>query len=155
MSLLNCLTGRFAKKKRTWDVPGAGIFEYYKDKDDEYWMVEHPVMALPDGFDMGFIEGGIDGPRPEALKTFLAFARQPFRLAGLVGEKVLAAVRPHFPGIDRRLFEQEFFLKSLSVTDENTFEFGFHSRSKDIFVEAFVRNGVVTETCVDEGCCTV
>ena len=49
--------------------------------------------------------------------------------------------------------KNKFYIKSLTCSSKDKFEFGLHSTERDIFVELFCRNGVVTEVYIDEGCC--
>lgn len=137
----------------TRNVSGIGAFEYYKSKDDEYWMIEYSVLSLPSEFDFGTVSGSADGPSLEAIEGFKLFATQPSRLMDLINQTFIETVSSYFPNIDKQNIDTEFFIKSLTLSDRNNFEFGLHSRSKDIFIELFVRNSVVTKIHKDEGCC--
>ncbi|MDP5189642.1 hypothetical protein, partial [Rheinheimera baltica] len=40
-------------------VEGVGIFEFFNDGVDSYWLIECPVLSLPAEFDFGAIQGDI------------------------------------------------------------------------------------------------
>ena len=73
----------------------------------------------------------------------------------MLTEEFWVKARPHFKELTVDSICEEFYIKSISTSNEEDYEFGLHSRSKDIFIESFVRSGEITEVHIDEGCCDV
>lgn len=144
----------FSKPKPiTKFVDGLGEFEFFNNGEDRYWQVERPVMNLPPEFDFGAINGDVHTIDSNAMKCFKEIAQQPDQLFVLLTDDFLAKAQPHFDKLSFETVRDEFYVKSLTTSNEFEYEFELHSRSKDIFIELFVRDGNVTEVHLDEGCC--
>lgn len=151
MSFLSNIFGK--KKAKTIQLDGLGEFSYSHDGTDEYWGVEQPVGKLPDEFDFGAIYGNLEGPNPEALEAFHFYAEKPENLYSYLNELFYSKLKEKLGDLTIKDVQADFYLKSLTCTSKEEFEFGFHSKKKDIFVELFCRGGSVTEVHLDEGCC--
>lgn len=134
-------------------VEGVGIFEFFNDGVDSYWLTECPVLNLPAEFDFGAIRGDISSINPVALAKFRSIAEAPDLLFAKINDEFFTKTKQYFNMMSPADVRAEFYVKSLSVSHIAEYEFGFHSRSKDIFVELFVRDDVVKEMYIDEGCC--
>jgi len=141
------------KKAINLSVKDLGEFTYYKDKVDEYWETEKPVGKLPNRFNFGAINGKLEGPDPEALEMFKYLSTNVDEIFNLVNSLFFEKVLSTFGELNIDDVKNKFFIKSLTCSSKNKFEFGLHSIERDIFVELFCRNGVVTEVHIDEGCC--
>ena len=151
---MSFLTRLFSSKKTvSISIKGLGEFTYYKDKIDEYWQTEKPVGKLPNQFDFGAIHGDIDGPNSEALETFKYFSTNVEEIFNLVNSLFFEKVSPKFGKLNINQVKSKFFIKTLTCSSKNKFEFGLHSLESDVFIELFCRNGVVTEIHIDEDCC--
>jgi len=135
------------------EIEGLGVFTFYKDSVDSYWKIEKPVGSLPEGFDFGTIDGDENSPNKEAQDVFTRLANYPEEVNSLLGPSFFSKLPEALGFNSLNDIESKLFLKSLTCTSANHFEFGFHSREGDIFVEAFCRSGEITEVHVDEGCC--
>ena len=135
------------------EIDGVGCFEFYKDKVDQYWQVEKPVLDLPPKFDFGAIEGDANEMNADAFICFKKYAANPCALYKLLPDVFFSTASPHFDNLNIDNVEEEFYIKSLTTTGLDRFEFGLHSKSKDIFIEIFVREGEAKEVFLDSGCC--
>ena len=151
MSLLSNLF--FAKKRVTLSIDGLGEFTYHKDRVDEYWKIEKPVGNLPVLFDFGAISGSREGPNPDALEKFRYLSKNVEELYGLVDARFFQEIRARFGELHLNDVRDQFFIKSLTCSSKDKFEFGLHAYESDVFLEFFYRNGTVTEVHIDEGCC--
>ena len=151
MSFLSKLFGE--NKPNTKQIDGLGEFSYCDDGTDKYWAVDQPVGDLPVKFDFGAISGGLEGPNIWALETFRNFSAKPDSLYAYINEMVFSKLEAKFGVLTIEDVQSRFYLKSLTCTSKEEFEFGIHSNESDIFVELFSRGGVVTEVHIDEGCC--
>jgi hypothetical protein len=142
-------------KKITRHIDGLGEFVFFNDEEDSYWEVERPLLNLPTGFDFGAIEGNVDSIDSGAINEFIVIAQDPDKLFDMLGSAFLTKIEAHFDELTLVTVRNEFYIKSLTISNKLEYEFGLHSRSKDIFVELFVRNGRVSEVHLDEGCCSV
>jgi hypothetical protein len=134
-------------------LDGLGEFSYSNDGTDEYWGIEQAVGKLPTKFDFGAISGNLEGPNPEALETFRFYAKKPEKLYSYLNELFYSKLKEKFGDLTLTDVQTDFYLKSLTCTSREEFEFGFHSLKTDLFVELFYRGGSVTEVYLDEGCC--
>jgi hypothetical protein len=151
VSFLNKIFGK--NKKKTIQVDGLGEFLYCDDGSEKYWQVERPGGNLPSGFNFGAITGGQEGPNIEALESFRFFSDKPDNLYSYINEMFFSKLEPRFGILTIKDVQSKFYLKSLTCTSKEEFEFGYHSNEYDIFIELFSRRGVVTEVHLDEGCC--
>lgn len=136
-------------------IQGMGVFEYYKDKHGEYWKIEQPTLSLPKEFDFGALQGTSEGTSTNAQVAFEYYASNPGQLFGFLDQRFESVASKHIDAFKLDAVEKEFLVKSLAVNDKENFECGFHSRSKDLLIEIFVRNGAMSELYSDEGCCEV
>lgn len=143
----------FRKKQITKEILGLGEFTYFKDSEDECWKRESPVGKLRDKFNFAAISGNIDGPNVGALFIFEKYASNPDELTSYIDEVFLNKLAEKFGALTVEEVKSKFYLKSLSCTSKDEFEFGYHSLEGDFFIESFYRNGTVTEVHLDEGCC--
>ncbi len=116
-------------------------------------MIEQPVARLAAEFDFGAIDGDENGPFPSALETFKEIANTPEKLLLHIGELFIDKISPKFGMLSTDEVASKFFLKSLTCSSSEQFEFGYHSYEGDYFVESFYRSGKVTQVHLDEGCC--
>lgn len=150
---MSIFSNLFRKKEIIKEIPGLGEFTYYKDAEDEYWKRESPVGMFSDKFNFGAITGNIDGPSLDALFVFKKYANNPDELASYISKLFLDELLDEFGALTVEEVKSKFYLKSLTCTSKNEFEFGYHSWEGDVFVESFYRNGTVTEVYLDKGCC--
>ena len=141
------------KKSKTIQLDGLGEFSYTNDGVDEYWGIEQPVGGLNHKFDFGAISGTQEGPSSEALETFRLYAEKPEVLYNYLNELFYSKLREKFGDVTIKDIQKDFYLKSLTCTTKEKFEFGYHSNEKDIFIELFFRGNSVSEVHLDEGCC--
>lgn len=134
-------------------IEGLGEFSYANDGADECWCIEKPTGKLPSRFDFGTISGNLEGPNLEALETFRFYAERPEKLLSYLNELFYSKIEDKFGSLKINDVQQDFYIKSLTCTSREVFEFGLHSIKNDIFVELFCRRGLVTEVHLDEGCC--
>ncbi len=151
MSFLSNLFGK--KNAKTIQLDGLGEFSYSNDGVDEYWGVEHPVGKLQAKFDFGAISGNLEGPNSEALEVFRFYAEKPENLYSYLNELFFSKLKEKVGDITIKDVQADFYLKSLTCSSKKEFEFGFHSKKEDIFIELFFRGGSVAEVHLDEGCC--
>jgi hypothetical protein len=151
VSILSNIFGK--KKEKTMNFYGLGEFSYSNDGTDEYWSIEQPVGKLPSKFNFGAICGNLEGPNSEALEAFSFYAEKPENLYSYLNELFYSKLKEKFGNLTIKDIQTDFYLKSLTCTSKEEFEFGFHSNKKDIFIELFFRGGSVTEVHLDEGCC--
>ena len=150
-SFLKKLFGQLETKKI--QLEELGQFSYANDGKSEYWETEQPVSNLPDRFEFGAVSGTLEGPDIQALAAFRAFARNPEVLYSYLNDLFFSTLSEQFGELTINDIKKQFYLKSLSCTSEEDFEFGLHAKHRDIFVELFCRGGEVTEVHIDEGCC--
>ncbi len=136
-------------------VTRLGELEFFNDGIDSYWKIERPVLNLPPEFDFGAIAGSAHSVDADALKCFQDIALQPDQLFSLLTESFFSKAGVHFSHLSAKNVKHEFYVKSITTSSNLNYEFGLHSRSKDIFVELFVRSGKVAELYLDEGFCDV
>lgn len=136
-------------------INGLGEFEFYNDGTDRYWKIERPISNLPEEFEFGVIAGDVHTIEQGALDFFKKAAENPAILFSLLNDEFISKASENVSNVDKSNIQEEFYLRSLTTSDIDSYEFGLHSRSKDIFIELFVRKGEVSEIYVDEGCCEV
>jgi len=151
MSFLSNIFGK--RKSKTIQLDGLGEFSYANDGTDEYWGIERSAGNLPTRFDFGAISGNLEGPNLEALETFRFYAEKPEKLYSYLNELFYSKIKEKFGDLTINEVQADFYLKSLTCTSREDFEFGLHSIKSDIFLELFCRGGLVTEIHLDEGCC--
>ncbi len=151
---MSFLSNIFRKRAaKTIQIDGLGEFSYTNDGTDEYWGIEQPAGMLPTKFDFGAVSGNLEGPNLEALETFRFYAEKPEKLYSYLNELFHSKIKEKFGDIKVNNVLDDFYVKSLTCTSREEFEFGLHSIKSDIFVELFCRGGSVTEVHLDEGCC--
>ncbi|MEL7023512.1 MAG: hypothetical protein AAGL69_07155 [Pseudomonadota bacterium] len=146
---------RFKSKPDDVHIEGLGAFRYFEDEVDKYWELTSvfgdPANAIR--LDFCAVDGDSNGTKETAKDALLALLNDPTALWSLVDHKVVEAVKGGASEINEANFKEHFFVKTLTVSDFGFFEVGFHSKSKDVFLELFVRQGVVTDMDRDYGCC--
>jgi len=126
-----------------------------KEDTDEYWELISELRDPNNSIDLGFcaIDGNPAGVYEPAKDTVVALLNNPTTLWSFVGERFLSSAKEDIPELTKDRIKDHYFIKSLTVSDSDSFEIGFHSKDKDVFLELFVREGTVTEIHKDYGCC--
>lgn len=133
----------------TKEIATIGTFAYNNDGKSEYWEVEGPVAQLPLGFEFGAISGTKEEINSEAKESFIKYANQPEELLLLIPSQCYEKISKYIPNTSPENLTCEFFIKSLSTTSKFDFEFGLQSKTKDLFIEIFIRNGRFSEIYID------
>lgn len=136
-------------------IDGLGDFRYSKEGIDEYWELVSELKDLDNSIELDFcaIDGNPAGVYESSKDAVVALLNNPTTLWSLVDEKFMASVIEDAPELTKESIKEHYFIKSLTVSELGSFEIGFHSRDKDVFLELFVREGSVTEIHKDYGCC--
>ena len=136
-------------------VKGLGDFRYTKDGIDEYWELISELRDSNNSIEIDFctINGNTAGAYESAENTVIALLKNPTALWALVDEEFLSSAKEDIPELTKERIKEYYFIKTLTVSDSGSYEIGFHSKDKDIFLELFVREGSVTEIHKDYGCC--
>ena len=131
------------------EIDELGTFTYVNDGDSEYWKIEKPVLNLPNKFDFGAIAGSKENINYKAKDLFTKYANEPDKLYNFLNDFCYKNISNHISGIDADNIKNKFYIKSLTTTDKNNFEFGLQSHEHEVFVELFIRNGKFSEIYVD------
>ncbi|MRX27690.1 hypothetical protein [Kangiella sp. HZ709] len=143
----------FKKETVKKEIEGLGLFEFYQDQNDSYWKIEHSVLSLPNNFSFGAINGSQTELNKQALQAFKYYATQPNLLIELLDKNFERLAQKCISDFNLLQVEQHFFIKTLTTTDDENFEFGLHSKTIDVFIEVFIRANRLDSLHLDEGCC--
>lgn len=147
----------FKKKAKEVTDPSLGILRYTEDSEGPYWEVLETPSDTRNSVEIDFaaVAGTYDGPDPQAIAAFSSKIKRPQTLWGLIDDSFISLVAGDFYGLAPSNASDHFYLRSLTLESPQKFEVGFHARTKDIFVEIFIENGVVANVERDDGCCTM
>ena len=146
----------FRKKPKPISIEGLGDFRYFKDKFDEYWEADSTVDIRGDSIDVDFfaISGDRLGVNEQGKAHALDLAKDSEKIWLLIDHRFTALVENEIANCNVANVREHFYIKSIAIEDDTSWEVGFHCKTEDVFVEVFVRNGAVTNLEKDYGCCT-
>lgn len=138
-------------------VDEIGHFNYHKDSSDEYWELTSPYVDNLNCLNIDFcaLEGDKNGPDAQALETLQNLLKTPNTLWQFTNSKFLSVACQDNNQISIDTVSVHFYIKSLTIKNKDSFEVGYHSSDADIFIELFIRNGIVDNIEKDYGCCDV
>lgn len=147
----------FKPKPSNVSIQGIGEFKYYKDKVDEYWELNSKYSDTENAIDLDFcaLTGSSSEINFSAKKKAMELLAKPNKLWELVNEEFIKSVSKDINEISKATVKNHFYIKSLTIESESSYEVGFHALNLDIFLELFVRNGSVNKLEKDYDCCGV
>jgi hypothetical protein len=136
-------------------IPELGRLKY--DKKEECWEVVDNPKDINNGLELGYavISGTTSGPSKSNIEAFLHYIKNTDSLWDYADKRFLNMASKHISNIDHANIKDNFYIRSLTLTNQNEFEVGFHARNIDVFIELFVRGGMVINLEEDIGCCAV
>lgn len=145
----------FKSKPSNISIQGLGELKYYKDKTDEYWTLIENYKDLKNSIDLNFcaIEGTSIETNGSATKIMMYLINNPNKIWELVDDKFIKLAAEDIIGIRVNSVNEHFYIRSIASTSEESYEIGFHAVNIDIFLEVFVRNGIVDSIEKDYRCC--
>jgi hypothetical protein len=151
------LISLFRKKVPDVSAASLGQLRYFLDRKDEHWeLVDNPIDTRNGiELDFGAVSGSSDGPNQSSITAFVEHLKKPNILWNCISAEFIQMVQNDLKGLTMESVHDYLYIRSLSVESDKNFEVGFHAHEKDIFMEIFVQNGVVTKVERDDGCCAV
>ena len=145
----------FAKPPIETEVKGIGRVTF--NAEESVWELNEQPKDLTKGLDLNFccISGDAQGLTPKNVQAFIRYIESPELLWKFIGNKFQRKASENIPEITLNNFKEHFYIYSLTLTNPNEFEVGFHARNIDIFIELFIVNDVIKNIEKDVGCCTV
>ena len=145
----------FKTKVPNITIQNLGEFKYYKDKTDQYWERTKKYTDNENSIDIDFL--ALSG-EPSKI-NFIAenYAKKlinnPNKLWSLADGEFIKSASEDIAEISNENVKKHFYIKSLTIETESSFEIGFHAYKPDVFIELFVVNGTVSKLEKDYGCC--
>jgi len=136
-------------------IQDLGEFKYFEDKTDQYW--ERTTKYIDDDNSIVIDFLALSG-KPSQI-NFIAeslakkLINNPDKLWSLVGSQFFESASEDIVDISTENVKKHFYIRSLVIETENSYEVGFHACKLDVFIELFVVNGTVSKLEKDYGCC--